>query len=926
MKLRQTGLIGCILLAVLGASLAGCAGKDAASFVASAKAFVAKGDYKSAIIELKNALQKDPDNGEARVLMAVSFLQTGDAAGAETEIRKAIARNAPGDQTYPVLAQALAMQGQFGKVVSETGNVKLTDPAARSDLNAVMAFAFLSQGNTAKAKELLDAALADRPGNVRALLLEAQLAARGDGGLESAMRLVESALKGSPNDVDALMMKAEIEQAERKPEEARKTLDQAVDAHPDSIAARSAVFSFALKSGNMESAKAQVARMKDVAPNDVRTVYSDALLSSAEGNNAHAHDAIQRVLAARPDHLPSLYLSGVIDYQLGSYASAEEALRKVVARFPEDAGVRRILTLVYLRTGRGQQALDTLSPALKRYPDNPVLLRTAGEVYLASGNTALAETSYERANAIDKGDLASQVRLAQVRLAGGDTDRAINDLESLATHDSSAAQADLALFSARMQRHEYDKALAAVDVLEEKYPKSAFVPNLRGTVYLAKRDLKAARASFEKALALQSDFVAAARNLAIIDMQEGNIPAARKRYDAMLAKNPKNEILLLSLAELQTVSGDSSDRVKETIDKAIAANPTSVGARLALIRYEARQHQCNAAIAAAQSALAAVPDNPQLTEALASTQLMAGETNQAIETFKKLVQLQPQNSMALLRLAEAQVALKDYPSAIDNERKALVLQPESPQATAALAKTYIASGRADSAIAEARKMQGEHSDKAVGYALEGDILATQQKWSEAASAFKAALDRQPVPGVAARYYIVLQNAGRTTEAVAMTDKWMAQNPKDPTIPLFLAEQHQQHKELPAAKTGYLKVLDIDSNNIVALNNLAWILGEEGDAKALEYAERANRIAPLDPHVLDTYGWVLARGGQQKRATEVLRMATRLAPGEGAIRLHLAKALIQSGDKTAARQELSELAKLDKASPIRAEAEKLQASL
>jgi thioredoxin-like negative regulator of GroEL len=71
---------------------------------------------------------------------------------------------------------------------------------------------------------------------------------------------------------------------------------------------------------------------------------------------------------------------------------------------------------------------------------------------------------------------------------------------------------------------------------------------------------------------------------------------------------------------------------------------------------------------------------------------------------------------------------------------------------------------------------------------------------------------------------------------------------------------------------------------------------------------------------------LARSGQAKRGAELLRMATRLAPGNAEIRLHLAKALIDSGDKPAAKQELALFEKLDKASPLRIEAEKLRATL
>jgi cytochrome c-type biogenesis protein CcmH/NrfG len=56
------------------------------------------------------------------------------------------------------------------------------------------------------------------------------------------------------------------------------------------------------------------------------------------------------------------------------------------------------------------------------------------------------------------------------------------------------------------------------------------------------------------------------------------------------------------------------------------------------------------------------------------------------------------------------------------------------------------------------------------------------------------------------------------------------------------------------------------------------------------------------------------------------MASRLSPSNPQIRLHLATTLAQSGDKAAAKTEVAELLKLDKSSPIREQAEKLQATL
>src|SRR5205085_6262160 len=131
------------------------------------------------------------------------------------------------------------------------------------------------------------------------------------------------------------------------------------------------------------------------------------------------------------------------------------------------------------------------------------------------GDIAKASQLYERANAIDKGNVASNVRLAQVRLATGETERAMKDLETLSQNEKSDLDADLALIRAHAQRREYDKALAAVDVLEQKQPKSPLASNLRGGIYLAKRDFKAARTSFEKAHQLAPLDLASAGNLAL---------------------------------------------------------------------------------------------------------------------------------------------------------------------------------------------------------------------------------------------------------------------------------------------------------------------------------------------------------------------------------------------------------------------------
>jgi putative PEP-CTERM system TPR-repeat lipoprotein len=916
----------CVLTALLAAAmLTGCGRDEPSALIASAKAYIAKSDYKSGTIQLKSALQQAPDSAEARFLLGKSLLASGDPAAAQTEVRKALELKYPADEAYPLLARTLLAQGDFQKVVSELGERRLDGAQARGDLGTSVAIAYMALGEMKKARSALDAALAETPSDARALTVAAQLDAAGKD-FAAASTHIDAALAASPNDPEATAIKAELEVSQGRRDEAIKILEHAVETDPNALSTRFALASLLITSGQVEKAAIQVDAMKKVTPQDLRTLYLEALVAFSRGDAAHAREAIQKVLGAKPDHLPSLYLSGLIDLRLGSLGAAEEQLRKVVAQAPNEASARRALATTYLRMGQTARAIDTVEPALARAPDDPATLRVAAEAYLASGNAGKASQDYERANAIDKGNVASEVRLAQVRIATGDTARAFKDLEALSEGDASQYQADLALISAHLRRGEFDQALAAANRLEKKQPANPLSYNVKGTVYAAKRDFKSARANFEKALEVDPKYFAAARNLALLDIQERKPEDARKRYEQMLAKDPKNEPLLLAYVELLMLTGQPPDAVKAAIDKAIVADPDSVSARLVLINYSMRRGDAKAALAAAQSAQAALPNDARILEAVGVTQLAAGDTNQALNSFQRLVQLQPQQPTPLLRLADAQIRAKDYPGTIETLRKALALQPDLSQAWIGLAKTYVVSGHPDDAIGEAHKLQKERPDRALGFAIEGEVLASQKKWPQAATTYREALSREPIPTLAVRRYGALLNAGEATEATHMADRWFQEHPKDLTLHMFIAVQSQMKKDYAAATAHYRAALAIEPDNATVLNNFAVVLSDAGDAKAVEYAQRAYQLAPYNPDVMDTFGWVLVQTHEATRGTELLRAAANLAPTNYEIRLHFAKALIQAGDKAGARRELETLAKLDKASPIRADAEKLLSGL
>ena len=89
-RLRSTRL-ALVLCGVFTASLlAGCdSGPSAEEFLAKAKTAQDKGDISTAVIELKNALQSNPDLGEARWRLGFLYIETGQGAAAQKELEAA---------------------------------------------------------------------------------------------------------------------------------------------------------------------------------------------------------------------------------------------------------------------------------------------------------------------------------------------------------------------------------------------------------------------------------------------------------------------------------------------------------------------------------------------------------------------------------------------------------------------------------------------------------------------------------------------------------------------------------------------------------------------------------------------------------------------------------------------------------------------
>ncbi|MBL0125778.1 MAG: PEP-CTERM system TPR-repeat protein PrsT [Betaproteobacteria bacterium] len=913
------------VLLLAGALLLGACGQEKPeSLIKSAREYIAKKDFAAASIQLKNALQRQ-ENGEAHFLLATTLIEQGELGTAELHLRRALDSGYAPDTVYAELAKVMVDLGDFKKVVTELGGVNISDQGANAVVKAATGEAYFAMGQPADAKQAFAAALTSNAGELRAQIGEARImAAQGD--IVRATSIVGSVLANTPRQPQALALKADLLVSQSKLDDAVAVLTTLINVAPYNGQARFALVSLLIAGDKLEQAAAGIAAMKKALPRDIRSRYLEAVLAFRKAQPIQARDAVLQVLNVLPDHGPSLLLAGAAEYQLGSLSTAENHLRKVLAKYPQSLYTRNLLIATYLRKGQPLKAEDTLAPGLRQAPQDPTVLRAAGEVAFANNKFANAAKFYEQALALEKDSAALRTRLAQIRLATGETVRALEDLETASGLDKNAYQADLSLVSAYLSQNQFDKALAAVDTLEKKQPSNPLTYTTKASVYLAKQDIKNARASLERALSIQFNYMPAARILAGLDLADKNFTSATARFETILTREPANESALLSLAETQIAAKALSREVVATFERAIKANPTSTSVRIALVKFHTQNRDPQSALAAAQAAIAAMPNDPGIVDALGLAQLASGDTTQAIETFNKLALLLPDSPLPLMRLASAQYAAKQVDAPIQALRKALVLKPDLLEAQRQLIIAQLSAGRAEEALKETKSIQRARPKEAAGFAMEGDVLANQKKHAEAANAYAEAIKRQPDAELVVKQLQLLQAAGKTAEIGAVSSKWLQENPKDPVVRFHLANAAVSNNDHKNAIARYREILALQPENLAVLNNMAWVMSELQDPAAIEFAERALKIAPDNADVQDTYGWLLVNRGDAKRGAEVLLRAVAAAPKAIEPRLHLAKALLKSGDKAGGKRELETLATLVKGGPAKAEVERLLQSL
>lgn len=877
-----------------------------AAFTQALERFQA-GDIKVARVDLLNALKENPKNGVARLLFARIQLARGNGVAAQTEIERAITAGIPRSKTYHLLANALLLQNQARQAIQMASNPTIEPPfasyAARMRGRAEIALA-----NLPAAGRDFDEAVRLAPASPLALTDLARYQA-GTNDIAGATRSIDRALAIAPNSVEVLLVKGSFVRVTQGLAQALPFYDRALETDVNSTEALLDRAQTLADLNRMDAARADIKRVLGLTPGQPIALFMSAVISARQGKFQEAQQEIDRTKGVLDRYPPAQMLRADLAMRQNNLGLAFEDLTAVLQAAPANGAARRMMAQVQLQRGNPRGALTTLEPLVKQPDLDAQTLAMLGSAHAQTGDFAGAQGFYQRAVKLAPNLTGLGTQIAMTRMAQGDAKGAVAGLTQALKADPKSLQALVSLTYVQLRQQDYRGSLATADRLVAAYPDNPLGYNLRGTAALGLGDAKRAEAEFRAATAKDPKFLDARRNLAQLFIQTNREVAGKRELQAIVATNPNDTRSLLLLADAAGRAKAWPERI-DLLRRAITSNPQDVQPRAGLIQTYVLAGNPSQALTEADALARDQPKDFVALQILAAAQAANNKPAAAIATIKRIVDLAPQSTEAKVLLARAQAAqgatgLTDARATLENA----IRQggPRVDQAYIGLIQLELGAKNPDAALAAAQrlKLKAPPAQQLAADKLIGDVNMAAGRAPAALAAYERVRARVNNASSTTLVAGAQRAMGQPEVALKTLKDYHAQHPADVGGAEAMAEAYIARKDWRAAVDTYLSMRNTPAAaNAGVLNNLAVAYGEIGDPRAVAAAARANQLAPNEPTVEDTYGWILVkRGADVKRGLTMLEAAAKGMPSDPGVRYHLGMAYKANGRKSDAAREL-----------------------
>jgi protein O-GlcNAc transferase len=564
------------------------------------------------------------------------------------------------------------------------------------------------------------------------------------------------------------------------------------------------------------------------------------------------------------------------------------AFRKRLGFFPAPTEAQLALANFLWVTGRPDESDALLRAAADQVPGHPLVNYVLGRFFLSRhrGN----EAEHYLKNAAAAGAYGHSARLALVdyyveknRHAEA---RAILDSMSEADDASGDVSVRLAVDDARLGKSV--EAVRRLDRLLARAPANPRARLIKAQVLLAKGNLD--RRFAKAAVTADPESIDARMLLGQVLSAAGDMDGAVGEYLEAARRNPDAVPPRLALARLLLALERGPEALQYAKD-AVRLAPDDQAAVLALVKAFILRADYAAAELALKPLLSRSSDVADVVVQAGTIQAARGNDGAARAAFARTLELDPESLDALSGLVS--LDLKGRLSA-DTQRRveaAVAARPRDPKFLLLAAKLHEAAHdqvRTEAALRQAFAI--DMGSVKAGQALV-DFLTRERRLDEAVAVLRQMVDQRPPSlNVQTTLAILLEDTGHPTDARALYEKILGQEPETAMVSYRLARLYMA-----------------DPNKLDL---------------ALDLARTAQKQLPADAGVNDVVGWIETLKSQPERGLASLREAVRADPDNALYHYHLGSALQRDGNLVRARDEFRKALEIDGKFPGADEARRL----
>ena len=386
------------------------------------------------------------------------------------------------------------------------------------------------------------------------------------------------------------------------------------------------------------------------------------------------------------------------------------------------------------------------------------------------------------------------------------------------------------------------------------------------------KDKNAAFTLLEQVLAPYRDMPEAHLALAQGAFAQGDSDRARDEAQAALKLKPDSELAALSLAQVTT---DKTEAAR-SLSAFLARHPKARDVRMAYARMLVEQKQYEGARREFELMLKEQPQDLTALYALGVLSVQVndfGAAEKYLTTYLNVLSANPEEerdpNQALLLLAQIAEERKDTDAVL---KWLAQIEPGEAFLSAQIKRAQIIAKRGD--MAQARQLLHELK-------VNGEREHTQVISAEAQ---------------------LLRDSSQLPAAMAVLKAGLKQYPDNTDLLYDYAMAAEKGNQLEIMETALRRIMELAPNNQHAYNALGYSLAERNIRLDEAYAliDKALKLAPEDPYIMDSMGWVQFRMGRLKEAESLLRRAYELRP-DVEIAVHLGEVLWVKGQKADAQK-------------------------